>query len=137
MEANKYLPPKYSFALKDLAVFLGIFEVSEEDLKQQRLDISETSSNLSYMTQSAFKPPKRRGLDIIKENEDQKDDEEESVNSGKEGEDCIEDGVRVGEKVKSGVNKYVKRKVPEKKHIVIDAPANLEPITEKAPTIDQ
>ena len=35
MEANKYLPPKYSFALKDLADFLGIFEVSEEDLKQQ------------------------------------------------------------------------------------------------------
>ena len=34
MEANKYLPPKYSFALKDLADFLGIFEVSEEDLKQ-------------------------------------------------------------------------------------------------------
>ena len=32
MENNKYLPPKYSFALKDLAVFLGIFEVSEEDL---------------------------------------------------------------------------------------------------------
>ena len=33
MEQNKYLPPKYSFALKDLAEFLGIFEVSEEDLK--------------------------------------------------------------------------------------------------------
>ena len=35
------------------------------------------------MTSSAFKPPKRRGLDIIKENEDQKDDEEESDTSGK------------------------------------------------------
>jgi len=32
-EEQKYLPPKYSFACKDLAVFLGIFEVSEEDLK--------------------------------------------------------------------------------------------------------
>ena len=26
-EEHKYMPPKYSFALKDLAVFLGIFEV--------------------------------------------------------------------------------------------------------------
>ena len=83
------------------------------------------------MTQSAFKPPKRRGLDIIKENEDQKDDEEESVISGGKGEDCVEDGVKVGEKVKSGVNKYVKGK-EKKKRIVIDAPANLEPNTEKA-----
>ena len=32
-EEHKYMPPKYSFALKDLAVFLGIFEVSEDDLK--------------------------------------------------------------------------------------------------------
>ena len=69
MEDHKYMPPKYSFALKDLAVFLGIFEVSEEDLKAQRKNMSETSSNLSsgsYMTQSAFNP-RKRGLDIIKE----------------------------------------------------------------------
>ena len=53
MEDHKYMPPKYSFAMKDLAVFLGIFEVSEEDLKAQRKNMSETSSNLSsgsYMT---------------------------------------------------------------------------------------
>ena len=80
MEANKYLPPKYSFALKDLADFLGIFEVSEEDLKAWGMERSETGSNLSYMTSSAF-VPKRRGLDVIKENEDQKDDEEESDSS--------------------------------------------------------
>ena len=97
------------------------------------MDISETSSNLSYMTQSAFKPPKRRGLDIIKENEDQKDDEEES-DSGKEG-DVQEDGIKVGEKVKSGVKKYVKSR--GKKHIVIDAPASLEPNNEKGYIIDQ
>lgn len=69
-EEHKYLPPKYSFALKDLAVFLGIFEVSEEDLLQQRKNNSETSSNhsnLSMMTSSNFNPHKRRGLDIIKE----------------------------------------------------------------------
>ena len=39
------------------------------------MGMSETSSNLSYMTSGAF-APKRRGLDVIKENEDQKDDEE-------------------------------------------------------------
>lgn len=36
LEMNKQIPPKYSFALKDLAVFLGIFEVSEEELKSKR-----------------------------------------------------------------------------------------------------
>jgi len=36
LEMNKQMPPKYSFALKDLAVFLGIFEVSEEELKSKR-----------------------------------------------------------------------------------------------------
>jgi hypothetical protein len=30
MESVKYLPPKYSYAMKDLAEFLGIFEISEE-----------------------------------------------------------------------------------------------------------
>ena len=84
LEQQKFLPPKYSFALKDLAVFLGIFELSEEDLKAQRQNSSETSSNLSnlsnvsYMTQSAFKPHKgRKGLDIINENEEVRDDEDE------------------------------------------------------------
>ena len=33
LEMNKQTPPKYSFALKDLAIYLGIFEVSEEELK--------------------------------------------------------------------------------------------------------
>lgn len=129
LEQNKHLPPKYSFALKDLAVFLGIFEVSEEDLRQQRLDISETSSNLSYMTQSAFQPHKRRGLDIIKENEEQKDDDEEESEgngSGKEdGGDVVEDGIKVGEKVKAGAKKYV-QKSKAKQRIVLDAPARLE-----------
>lgn len=30
MEQTKYLPPKYSYALKDLADFLGIFEITED-----------------------------------------------------------------------------------------------------------
>jgi hypothetical protein len=33
LEMHKHIPPKYSFALKDLASFLGIFEVSEEELQ--------------------------------------------------------------------------------------------------------
>jgi hypothetical protein len=30
MEQFKYLPPKYSYSLKDLAEFLGIFEITED-----------------------------------------------------------------------------------------------------------
>ena len=46
--------------------------------------MSETSSNLSYMTQSAFKGAgKKRGLDIIKE-DGQKDEEEEEEEDDKE-----------------------------------------------------
>ena len=71
---HKHMPPKYSFALKDLAMFLGIFEVSEEELQQRRREFSETSSNNSFTTQGAFKVLDGK-LDIIKENEDQLDDE--------------------------------------------------------------
>lgn len=67
-EENKYLPPKYSFALKELAVFLGIFEMSEDDLRKQRKNRSETSSNLSYVTSSGF--VKGRSLDVIKEDQE-------------------------------------------------------------------
>ena len=55
MEQVKYLPPKYSFAMKDLADFLGIYDITEDQLKG-RGELSDTSSNMSYMTQSAFKP---------------------------------------------------------------------------------
>ena len=55
MEQLKYLQPKFSFSLKDLAEYLGIFEITEDQIKN-RGDLSETSSNVSYMTQSAFKP---------------------------------------------------------------------------------
>ena len=33
MEQVKYLPPKYSFAMKDLAEYLGIFEITEDQIK--------------------------------------------------------------------------------------------------------
>ena len=67
-EEHKHMPPKYSFALKDLAVFLGIFEVSEDDLKNQRKNQSETSSNLSHITSSGFNQIK--GLDVIREDQE-------------------------------------------------------------------
>lgn len=50
------MPPKFSYALKDLAEFLGIFEITEDQIRQKRGDMSETSSNLSYVTSGAFKP---------------------------------------------------------------------------------
>jgi len=50
MEQVKYLPPKYSYALKDLAEFLGIFEILEDQIKKRNGDVSETSSNISYVT---------------------------------------------------------------------------------------
>lgn len=79
MEQVKYLPPKYSFAMKDLAEYLGIFEITEDQIKQQRggSDYSETSSNLSYMTQSAFKP-KNSHLDVIREHNTHKEEEEDT-----------------------------------------------------------
>jgi hypothetical protein len=68
MEKVKYLPPKYSYAMKDLAEFLGIFEITEDQIKQKSSDggLSDTSSNLSYVTQSAFMPKKSQ-LDVIRE----------------------------------------------------------------------
>lgn len=33
MESVKYLPPKFSHAMKDLALYLGIFEITEDQLK--------------------------------------------------------------------------------------------------------
>ena len=47
----------------------------------------------------------------------------------------MEDGVAVGEKVKSGVKKYVRARAA-KKHIVIDAPATLEAQSENKVSVD-
>lgn len=76
MEQCKYLPPKYSYALKDLSEFLGIFEITEEQIRAKRGELSETSSNVSYMTSSAFKP-RQRDLDVIKEHNSKKEEEDQ------------------------------------------------------------
>lgn len=49
MEEFKYLPPKYSYALKDLATDLGVFEWT--DVQSM---ISGTSTNMSITTASGF-----------------------------------------------------------------------------------
>lgn len=74
----KYLPPKYSYALKDLAEFLGIFEITEDQIRKRGGggEFSDTSSNISYVTQSAFKPKKSQ-LDVIREHMTLKEEEED------------------------------------------------------------
>ena len=49
MEENKYLPPKYSYALKDLADDFGCFE--KADVTSM---ISGVSTNLSMVSGSAL-----------------------------------------------------------------------------------
>jgi hypothetical protein len=34
MESQKYSPPKFSHALKDLSQYMGIYELTEEDIKR-------------------------------------------------------------------------------------------------------
>jgi hypothetical protein len=48
MEENKYLPPKYSFALKDLAMDSGVFE------KFDVHSMISGSTNLTMTTTSGF-----------------------------------------------------------------------------------
>ena len=79
MEKVKYLPPKYSYAMKDLAEYLGIFEVTEDQIKgMQGSDgtLSDNSSTVSYMTQGAF-IPKKSQLDVIREQVTHKEEEDE------------------------------------------------------------
>jgi len=107
MEQYKYLPPKYSYSLKDLAEFLGIFEITEESIKAKRGEISETSSNLSYVTSSAFKPKKSQ-LDVIREQNDKREEEEEENDD--DDERITEGGRRgreIGEWAKAGSNRMV------------------------------
>ncbi|CDW81078.1 UNKNOWN [Stylonychia lemnae] len=86
MEQVKYLPPKFSESLKDLSQYLGIHGMTLDQLRN-RGDISETSSNISYVTSSAFKP-KSSKLDVIREhqinNEEDDEDEDEVINDSKQ-----------------------------------------------------
>ena len=77
MEQVKYLPPKFSHSMKDLTTFLGIFELTEEDLRSQKDSTSETSSNLSHVTQGMFRPSGRNELEVVHEG-GQSDSQEDS-----------------------------------------------------------
>ena len=66
MEQVKYLPPKFSHSMKDLTNYLGIFEISEDELRKEKDSTSETSSNLSHITQGVFKPH-RNELEVVHE----------------------------------------------------------------------
>lgn len=45
MEEFKYLPPKFSGALKDLTAYLEVFEISESEMKKNRRHNNEKSQN--------------------------------------------------------------------------------------------
>ncbi len=104
MEEVKYLPPKFSHSMKDLTSFLGIFEITEEELRKQHGDHSETSSNLSYMTQSKFIGGKP-ALEIVHEkgsdNSDTDGLSQDEISNGPE------IGQVVGQIVKSAVQDYM------------------------------
>ena len=63
LEAHHSVTPKFSFALKDLAEYLGVFEISEEEMGNRKVNLSdETGSNNSYLLKSTNR------LDVIEEN---------------------------------------------------------------------
>ena len=109
MEKVKYLPPKFSYALKDLADFLGIFEITDEMISSRKSEVSDTSSNLSYMTSSAFKPKSQ--LDVIREHTTYKEEDDEGDgNEAKQGETFSDDGKLIGKRALTGSNKVVVQK---------------------------
>ncbi len=61
-EEHKHMPPKHSFALKDLALHYGVFEKMDVSL------LSNTSSNVSLLNNSLIlnesKPPPT-SLDVL------------------------------------------------------------------------
>jgi hypothetical protein len=91
------MAPKFSFALKDLTEFLGIFELTEEELRSRK-EYSETSSNVSYVTQSAFKH--KQPLDIIDENDAKVEGESEQTHT--EDEKSVEEEEEESEGEESG-----------------------------------
>ena len=101
------LPPKFSHSLKDLTSFLGIFEVSEEDINHQRDAKSETSSNLSHITQGMFKAKNQNELEVVHERHGT--DSEETENQS---EDEREHHTRqIGKIIKQSAQDYIKPQV--------------------------
>jgi hypothetical protein len=99
MEQVKFLPPKFSHSMKDLTNYLGIFEITEEDLKRSKDDISETSSNLSQVTQGMFRPTGQQ-LEVVHEGESN------DASSDSQEEDEVMPSA-VGQIIKSSAQNYV------------------------------
>mmetsp|Transcript_20462 Transcript_20462/g.15088 ORF Transcript_20462/g.15088 Transcript_20462/m.15088 type:complete len:93 (+) Transcript_20462:294-572(+) len=76
--------------------------------------MSETSSNLSYVTSSAFKPKKSQ-LDVIREhvdhqedeNEEEDEDDERITEGGRRGREIGERALAGSKRIVGGVNKTV------------------------------
>jgi hypothetical protein len=64
MEDQKYLPPKYSYSLRDLATDYGIFEKFEN----QSMISGNSSTNVSIKTMSAFNGNHNKDLITINRN---------------------------------------------------------------------
>jgi|LakMenEpi03Aug12_release.lakeMendotaPanAssembly.Ray.scaffolds.fasta_scaffold5892044_1 hypothetical protein len=64
--------------MKDLSSFLGIFEISEEELRAKRKTKSDFS-NTSVNIQSGFKP--RNHLEVVDEGDLDSDSEQRSIES--------------------------------------------------------
>ena len=93
MEEFKYLPPKFSSSLKDLTSYLGIFEISENDLKAKRGQQSDTSNSSVYQ-------PKIE-LEIVQEKDvDHSDNDADKPQRSPS---------TIGERVKIAVHKYIFR----------------------------
>lgn len=95
------MPPKFSHSLKDLTSFLGIFEVSEEQINKHRDNTSETSSNLSHVTHGMFKA-KHHELEVV--HEQHGSDSEETENDG--GDEREVHATTVGKIIKQSVYEY-------------------------------
>lgn len=95
------MPPKFSHSLKDLTSFLGIFEVSEEQINKHRDNTSETSSNLSHVTHGMFKG-KHHELEVV--HEQHGSDSEETENDG--GDEREVHATTVGKIIKQSVHEY-------------------------------
>ena len=68
--------------MKDLSSFLGIFEISEEELREKRKTKSEFS-NTSYNIQTGFKP--KNHLEVVDEGDLDSDSEQRSREESESG----------------------------------------------------
>ena len=69
MESQKFMPPKFSNALKDLTTYMGIFEKTEEDHNSYKSQESDTSSQVTSVFRGSHQ------LEVVHENNGSGSDE--------------------------------------------------------------